>query len=103
MKNRFYPSLSAQMAKPLLAVVMRSHQIKLVESSYRTGNLYPKGHSQKVNVVAISPDGKTLVSGSDDNTIKIWNLATAKQIRTLKGHSDSIHALAISPEWKNFG
>ncbi|MBH8561371.1 serine/threonine protein kinase [Nostoc sp. CENA67] len=59
-----------------------------------------EGHSQKVNVVAITPDGTTLVSGSDDKTIKLWNLATAKEIRTLEGHSDSIQALAISPDGK---
>lgn len=59
-----------------------------------------EGHSQKVNVVTISPDGTTLVSGSDDKTIKLWNLATAKEIRTLEGHSDSIQALAISPDGK---
>ncbi|AFY35308.1 serine/threonine-protein kinase [Calothrix sp. PCC 7507] len=58
------------------------------------------GHSQKVNVVDITPDGRTLVSGSDDNTIKVWNIATGKQIHTLIGHSDSIHALVISRDGK---
>ncbi|BAY24098.1 protein kinase [Calothrix sp. NIES-2100] len=59
-----------------------------------------EGHSQRVNVVSISPNGETLVSGSDDNTIKVWNLATGKLIRTLLGHSDSIHALTISQDGK---
>jgi WD40 repeat protein len=59
-----------------------------------------KGHSQRVNVVIISPNGKKLISGSDDNTIKVWNLATGKVIRTLVGHSDSIHALTITPDGK---
>jgi serine/threonine protein kinase len=58
------------------------------------------GHSQKVNAIAISPNGKILASGSDDKTIKIWNLTTGKVIRNLEGHSDSVQALAISPNGK---
>jgi WD40 repeat protein len=54
-------------------------------------------HSGDVNSVAISPDGRTLASGSWDDTIKIWNLATGEQIRTLSGHSDSVWSVAISP------
>jgi len=32
------------------------------------------GHSGSVNAVAFSPDGKTLVNGSDDMTVKLWNV-----------------------------
>ncbi|BAZ87911.1 trypsin-like peptidase domain-containing protein [Dolichospermum compactum] len=61
------------------------------------------GHSGDVYSVAISPDGRTLASGSYDNTIKIWNLATGKLIRTLSGHSRSVvsrsvESVAISPD-----
>lgn len=54
--------------------------------------------AKKVDVVAISPNGKTLVSGGDDRIIKVWNLEKGKEIRTLFGHSDSVHALAISQD-----
>ncbi|MDZ8137469.1 MAG: serine/threonine-protein kinase [Nostoc sp. DedQUE04] len=56
------------------------------------------GHSSWVNSVAISPDGKTLASGSADKTIKLWNLATGKEIRTFTGHSDYVSSVAISPD-----
>jgi len=58
------------------------------------------GHSDLVISVAISPDGQTLVSGSSDKTIKIWNLATGDLIRTLSGHSYSVWSVAISPNGK---
>ncbi len=53
---------------------------------------------QRVNVVAISPDGSSLVSGGNDQTIKIWDLPTGKLLHTLRGHADAIHALAFSPD-----
>ena len=56
------------------------------------------GHLNSVNSVAISPDHKTLVSGSTDKTIKIWELGTGKLLRTLSGHSSSVYAVAISPD-----
>ncbi|MGN0475024.1 MAG: TIR domain-containing protein, partial [Acutalibacteraceae bacterium] len=45
-------------------------------------NLLCQRHSGSVNCVAYSPDGKTFISGSDDNTIKEWNIATGQCIRT---------------------
>ncbi|MFM2379961.1 MAG: hypothetical protein RLZZ143_2540, partial [Cyanobacteriota bacterium] len=42
-----------------------------------------EGHDNYVQSVNFSPDGKTLVSGSSDETIKLWNVETGKEIRTL--------------------
>ena len=39
-----------------------------------------KGHSDDVNSVAYSPDGKHVVSGSDDRTVKVWDVATGKEV-----------------------
>ncbi len=55
-------------------------------------------HSGSVNCVAISPDGQTLVSGSHDKTIKLWNLHNGELKRTLEGHSHSVNCVAISPD-----
>ena len=38
--------------------------------------------------VAIAPDGRTALSGSGDKTLKLWDLATGKELRTFTGHSD---------------
>ncbi len=55
-----------------------------------------------INSIAITPDGKTLVSGSGDGTIKLWNLEKEEQIRTFTGHSDWVSSVAISPDGKTF-
>jgi WD40 repeat protein len=57
-----------------------------------------KGHKASVNSVAISPDGQTLATGSDDRTVNLWSLKTGKQIFTFFGQAEEIHAVAISPD-----
>ncbi|MDJ0606009.1 WD40 repeat domain-containing protein, partial [Microcystis sp. M53602_WE12] len=59
-----------------------------------------KGHDGSVNSVNFSPDGKTLVSGSDDGTIILWDVETGKEIRTLKGHDGSVNSVNFSPDGK---
>lgn len=56
------------------------------------------GHSHIVCSLAISADGKILVSGSWDQTIKVWQLETGKLLHTLKGHQDRVYAIALSPD-----
>ena len=60
------------------------------------------GHTDAVTSVAISPDGQTLASGSRDETIKLWNLATGKELRTLtvhtSGHISWVTSVACSPD-----
>jgi WD40 repeat protein len=56
------------------------------------------GHSGSVWSVAVSSNGQTLVSGSEDKTIKVWNLATGQLSRTLSGHSDTVRAIALSSD-----
>jgi WD40 repeat protein len=56
------------------------------------------GHSDEVFSVAYSPDGRYLASGSIDKTIKIWEVATGKELRTLTGHSGGVFLVAYSPD-----
>ncbi len=56
------------------------------------------GHSGSVWSVDLSSNGQTLVSGSEDNTIKIWNLNTGQVSRTLLGHSDTVRSVTFSPD-----
>ncbi len=51
-----------------------------------------KAHTDSVNSVSFSPDGKLLASGSFDKTIKLWEMPSGKLLRTLKGHADFVNS-----------
>ena len=55
-------------------------------------------HSSTVNSVAYSPDGTKIISGSLDNTIKIWDANTGQCLQTLEGHLDEVTSVAYSPD-----
>ncbi|BDI14532.1 hypothetical protein ANSO36C_03340 [Nostoc cf. commune SO-36] len=59
-----------------------------------------EGHSSVVSSVVFSPDGKTLASGSDDNTIKLWDVSTGKAMKALTGHSSWVFSVVFSPDGK---
>jgi WD40 repeat protein len=56
-----------------------------------------KGHSNGVNSVRITPDGRFAVSGSSDRTAKIWDLETKTCAGTLEGHQGPVYSVAVSP------
>lgn len=55
-------------------------------------------HTDRITSVAISSDGQTLASGSNDKTIKIWHLNTGKLIRSFNSDSGAISSVAISAD-----
>ena len=57
-----------------------------------------EGHTSSVRSVAFSPDGATLVSGSTDNTIRIWRLSDGQLLDTLEGHTSYVLSVAFSPD-----
>ena len=57
-----------------------------------------EGHQGFVQAVALSSDGTMVVSGSDDKTLKVWNLAAGKALRTLEGHEGAVTAVALSED-----
>ncbi len=58
-----------------------------------------RGHTRPVNCVAFSPDGRWLASGSNDRTIKIWDVEAGREADKLRGgHTDDINSVAWSPD-----
>ena len=56
------------------------------------------GHQAAVTSVAVSPDGRRIVSGSLDKTVAVWDLETGTQIHRLTGHQDAVWSVAVSPD-----
>lgn len=74
-------------------------EIRILDVSGKTlGSL--KGHSETIESIVISKDGKVLASASDDQLGKLWDIAAAKGSGELKGHTKAIHAIALSADGK---
>lgn len=56
------------------------------------------GHADYVSGVAVTPDGRRLVSASGDRKLKVWDLATGQETATLTGHEDWISAMTVTPD-----
>ncbi len=68
----------------------------------RSGKIHElKDHRARAWCLAFSPDGKTLASGSSDQSICLWDVETHTCVRRLRGHTGLVSALAFSPdgEW----
>jgi WD40 repeat protein len=58
-----------------------------------------RSHVNSIFSVAFSPDGQTLASGSLDNTIILWDVATGQPVgEPLTGHTDSVYSVTFSPD-----
>jgi len=56
------------------------------------------GHTQEVNCLTFSSDGRSLVSGSCDKTVKLWDIQTGGVIMTFYGHVDLVWSVSISAD-----
>ncbi|MFM6270768.1 MAG: WD40 repeat domain-containing protein, partial [Dolichospermum sp.] len=80
----------------LLLLTKKFKQLRGVFSLITFNTIF--GHKSSVNTLVITPDDSKFISGSSDSTIKIWDLATGKELQTLTGHSRKVNTLAITPD-----
>ncbi len=59
-----------------------------------------EGHTDALYALALSPDGKTLATGSYDQKIKLWNVEDGSEVRLLKGHIGGVYGLSFRPDGK---
>ena len=57
-----------------------------------------EGHLRVIAAVAFAPDAQTCATASADETIKLWNLADGKELRTLEGHTRPVNSLIYLPD-----
>ncbi len=55
-------------------------------------------HSERVTAVAATPDGRRVVSGSQDKTLRLWDLTTGKCLLVFQGHSGAVTSVAVTPD-----
>jgi WD40 repeat protein len=58
------------------------------------------GRTNPVRAVAVTPDSKQAVSGSDDKTLKVWDLESGRELAVFTGHTDSVRAVVVTPDGK---
>jgi tricorn protease-like protein len=58
------------------------------------------GHEEDVRVIAFTSDGKTIATGSNDASVRLYNASTGKELKVLKGHGGRVTALGFSADGK---
>jgi WD40 repeat protein len=87
-----------------IAVLNPSTPAPIVAISARIDTMlkqFDRAHVQGIQVLAISHDGKLVVSGGiQESTVRLWDTKTGQQLRQLTGHKDEIWGVAFSPDDK---
>jgi len=57
-----------------------------------------EGHTSNVLSVSVTPDARRAVSGSNDKTLRVWDVETGECLRTLEGHTDWVNSVSVTPD-----
>ncbi|MFC1652113.1 protein kinase [Planctomycetota bacterium] len=73
-------------------MTLQGHEISNKQLAHVSGD--------SIDCVAFSPDSNRIITGSQDQTLKLWNIDSGQELVTLKGHRDSVWTVAFSPDGK---
>ncbi|GHO79554.1 hypothetical protein KSD_73250 [Ktedonobacter sp. SOSP1-85] len=57
-----------------------------------------EGHAGGVFSLSLSADGRWLASGSEDQTIRLWEVSSGRCVRIFQGHTDGVHSVSLSAD-----
>ena len=84
--------------KDTIAVGLESGEIMILSGTTGSQTAILSGHTDYVRALAFSLDGASLVSGSDDTTIKLWDVQTGGVVKAFHGHTDWVYSVSISTD-----
>jgi WD40 repeat protein/transcriptional regulator with XRE-family HTH domain len=106
---RFMATTFTNTIGAVLTVAFRPHQEECCAAGTMSGDIWLyhartgvplqtlQGHTDGTWAIAFSPDGLLLASGSDDQTLRLWNTTTGQCLRTLP-HAGRVRSVAFSPD-----
>ena len=57
-----------------------------------------EGHTENVESVCLTPDGRWALSGSADKTLRLWEVSTGRCVRTFEGHAGCVWSVCLSTD-----
>ena len=84
--------------KDTITIGIKSKDIIILDGITGTQTAILSGHTDWVRSLTFSQDGTSLVSGSNDRTIKLWDVQTGGVVKTFHGHTDSVWSVSISAD-----
>ena len=93
---RIWPAGRVGLGLAVLAILLWADGV-VAQSALKAEIVPQVPHSSGITSVAFSSDGTRVVSGSADMTLKLWDVATGRLLRTFEGHRYTIESVAFSP------